>query len=439
MWRAPSPNRCGSFSASTAARTRSRLSSGSPMPMNTTFVRRWPSAGEPARGVADLVDDLGGLEVAPEPELAGRAERAADRAAGLARDAQGVALALARAGRVVHQHRLDRAPRRTGDGGAFSVRPAVGRPELGVADRVEPERAVDRVPQSARGASAHPRPTSPAGRQTASPTWRARYAGSPRVASQAVSSSGARPDRPGRGSRAAAGRRSGGGPRRRRLGRRSRERIVHAGRHGTAHAERPPTAPCRADDHGRPRRNASPVIRRPPAGWTSSQDEAARRPSPGPGRLLRHDPARLVVASARPGDRRPPDDRAGRRRLDEAARPRQIGADLALEQRRRHGRVEPPVGAPQRPRQSSTPRLALGLRLHLARQPRVERSPQQPGRGDRAGAPRAPARSRRHRAASARWPDERARVDAGVHPHQASPRSRASPARIAAGIGVAPR
>ena len=53
---------------------------------------------EPARGEADLVDDLGDLEVAPEPELAGRAERAADRAAGLARDAQRVP--LARAGRA---------------------------------------------------------------------------------------------------------------------------------------------------------------------------------------------------------------------------------------------------------------------------------------------------------------------------------------------------
>ena len=44
--------------------------------------------------MADLVDDLGRLEVAAEAELAGRAERAADGAAGLARDAQGVPLAL---------------------------------------------------------------------------------------------------------------------------------------------------------------------------------------------------------------------------------------------------------------------------------------------------------------------------------------------------------
>ena len=60
------------------------------MPMNTMFVSRLPSAARRRDGEADLVDDLGGLEVAPEPELAGRAERAADGAAGLARDAQRV-------------------------------------------------------------------------------------------------------------------------------------------------------------------------------------------------------------------------------------------------------------------------------------------------------------------------------------------------------------
>ena len=52
---------------------------------------------EAARREADLVDDLGGLEVAPEAQLAGRAERAADGAAGLARDAQRVPLARAAA------------------------------------------------------------------------------------------------------------------------------------------------------------------------------------------------------------------------------------------------------------------------------------------------------------------------------------------------------
>ena len=96
-----------SLSASTAASTRSRLSSGSPMPMNTTFVRRLPPGGQAASRVADLVHDLGGLQVAPEAKLAGRAERAAHRAAGLARDAQRVPLALARPGRVVHEDRFD--------------------------------------------------------------------------------------------------------------------------------------------------------------------------------------------------------------------------------------------------------------------------------------------------------------------------------------------
>jgi hypothetical protein len=47
---------------------------------------------EAARGAADLVDDLRNGQIAPEPELAGCAERAADRATRLARDAQGVPL-----------------------------------------------------------------------------------------------------------------------------------------------------------------------------------------------------------------------------------------------------------------------------------------------------------------------------------------------------------
>ena len=68
------------------------------MPMNTTFVRWAPSSPAASRATRapDLVEDLGGLEVALEAELAGRAERAADRAAGLARDAQRVPRPLAR-------------------------------------------------------------------------------------------------------------------------------------------------------------------------------------------------------------------------------------------------------------------------------------------------------------------------------------------------------
>jgi hypothetical protein len=53
------------------------------------------------RGRADLLQDLGGRQVAGQPALAGRAERAGHAAAGLRGDAHGVAL------RVAHQHRLD--------------------------------------------------------------------------------------------------------------------------------------------------------------------------------------------------------------------------------------------------------------------------------------------------------------------------------------------
>ena len=49
-----------------------------------------PEGGQPAAGVAGLVDDLGDVEVAPEAKLAGGAERAAHGAAGLAADAERV-------------------------------------------------------------------------------------------------------------------------------------------------------------------------------------------------------------------------------------------------------------------------------------------------------------------------------------------------------------
>ena len=117
MCRAPSPNRAGSLSASTAARTRSRLSSGSPMPMNTMFVSRWPSAARRRAAWRTWSTISAVVEVAGEAELAGRAERAADGAAGLARDAQRVPLAAAGPGRVVHQHATRRARRRRADGG----------------------------------------------------------------------------------------------------------------------------------------------------------------------------------------------------------------------------------------------------------------------------------------------------------------------------------
>ena len=95
-----------------------------------------PGRDQPARRDAHLVDDLGHLEVAPEAELAGRAERAADRAAGLARDAQRVALARSGPRRVVHQDRLDEGPvgqpmeRLLGQ-------PAIRLAHLGIGDGVE--------------------------------------------------------------------------------------------------------------------------------------------------------------------------------------------------------------------------------------------------------------------------------------------------------------
>ena len=66
-----------------------------------------PLARERVAPEARLVDDLRGREVAPEAQLPGGAERAADGAAGLARDAQRRALATRAARRVAHEDRLD--------------------------------------------------------------------------------------------------------------------------------------------------------------------------------------------------------------------------------------------------------------------------------------------------------------------------------------------
>ena len=68
------------------------------MPMNTTLLTR---CGDACAARSDLLDDLAGVEVALEAGLAGRAERAAHRAAGLRRHAH------RRARRVAHEHGLD--------------------------------------------------------------------------------------------------------------------------------------------------------------------------------------------------------------------------------------------------------------------------------------------------------------------------------------------
>ena len=159
-----------------------------------------PGRDQPARRRPHLVDDLGHLEVAPEAELAGRTERAADRAAGLARDAQRVTLARSGPGRVMHQDQFDE--------GTVSQpverllgQPAIRLAHLGIGDRVEAERRRRGPRAAAAGSVLMSAAVRASPRHTASPIWRARYAGSPRSTSQAVSSSVVRPEIPGRSSR----------------------------------------------------------------------------------------------------------------------------------------------------------------------------------------------------------------------------------------------
>ena len=76
------------------------------MPMKTTLDSRpsGTSRDEPALRGDDLLDDLAGRQVAGQAALAGRAERAAHPAAGLAGDADRDPVGIA------HQDRLDQHP-----------------------------------------------------------------------------------------------------------------------------------------------------------------------------------------------------------------------------------------------------------------------------------------------------------------------------------------
>ena len=105
--------------------------------------------GQPPRRVAGLVDDLGRVEVAREPELARGAERAADRAAGLARQAERVPLAGSGPCRVVHQDGFDQ--RAVGKAVERLLgQPGVPEDQLGRLDRVEAEGRIQLVPERRR-------------------------------------------------------------------------------------------------------------------------------------------------------------------------------------------------------------------------------------------------------------------------------------------------
>ena len=149
---------------------------------------------------------------------------------------------------------------------------SVGRSELGLDERVEPERARRAPPAGPRAGSGHPLPT---GRRP--PTGHRRSGAIDSSARHARTAT-----RRGRPTRARTGRAAGravrgrrrpaGGPRRRPLGRRSRGALSHGA--AAVLADHPVGDPTRV--RPRPRRYASPAIRRPPAGWTSS---STRRPS----------------------------------------------------------------------------------------------------------------------------------------------------------------
>ena len=353
---------------------------------------------QPALGVARLVDDLGDLEVAPEPELAGGTERAADRAAGLARDAQRVPFAGRAARRVVHQHRLDEGAVVEPMEGLLGLA-AVGQPDLGVRDRVEPE--------------------------VVAPARRAADAGSVRIAAASVDAA-VLPD--GVGDLAGAVRRlalrldPGGQLVRREAG--------DPGRRGRSVTGR---CYCRRSPAGRGRRRPR-TSALPPAGWTSTSRSRPPSPVPNPSPSKVPDAADRRAAPARP--RQTMSRPSGR--LDERARPRLVGADLALQLGRRSR-----VGS-RRPSSRRSGRVSVAPSSGCGGRRSCRAATDRDAAASRSAAATSQRRlelrrrSRRRRARTASAPRS------GPVSSPASMRIRVtpvsvSPARIAAGMGVAPR
>ena len=361
------------------------------------FVRRWPSAASRRCGVARLVDDLGRLEVTPEPELASGAERAAHRTPGLARDAQRVPLARCAARRVVHQDRLDQRAVVESMERLLGL-PAVGEADLRVGDRVEPERRRQRIAERRRQ-----RPDRGGlGHAAVLPDrigdLAARYDGSPCASTHAASSSGVTP-----GDARGADRSSA-----------SRDDATADDRRPTPHegVPRHAVAARRLD-------LAEPEPRPSPAPRPSRRTCRARGPAPAPGSAA-------------------PDDQPTEVGLDEGPRPRLVGPHLALEL---GGRTAPDRGG--RPPGATAgsivaPASGCGAAVILPR-----------SHGPRYARRAAPAASTSRVSSSdgvVSSPSSATRIWATIGPVSSPASMRmsvtpvsVSPARIAAGIGVAPR
>ena len=101
---------------------------------------------------------------------------------------------------------------------------------------------------------------------------------------------------------------------------------------------------------GRPRRNASPLIGRPPAGWTSSRTSrpsTVARARPSRSGTIRPGSSSASAAATIPWSTTSRSPSVSRKRSG----PRQVGPNLALEEPRRPRRVEPAVGPAERPGQ----------------------------------------------------------------------------------------
>ena len=289
-----------------------------------------------------------------KPEFARGTERATDGTAGLARDAQGVPFARSGPGRVVHQ---DGFHERT-------VRQSVERllglatrrhPDLGLADGIEPDRVGQLGPRSAAGSVRTSSNAVAPPDQTASLTWRARYAGSApfrepgrerppeadrrsRVAGPAPRAVPTPATRPASSSADATARRCRRGRARHAAGPRTVIGLrPAAGRVPGAAAHRPSPMPAR---HHPPRcgqADPRPARARRPRRSTMSRPTASVSTNvPGQGAYARTCRSRIVAG--RDGSRRPSSRRSGRVRSHR----RPTGA---VASRSRRGATDPSFGA----------------------------------------------------------------------------------------------
>ena len=294
------------------------------------------------------------------------------------RDAQRVPLARRRAGRVVHEHRLDEQP--VGQAvDRLLGQDAVGEPDLAVVDRVQAERGLElgrgAAPGSVRTSSQDAwRP-----RHAASRTWRARYAGLAALA-RTTRPSASRREAADPGALVARAGGGGGGPQPERRGH-DRRRVGHRVDDDTGRRRQPGSRRPRSQSApgiGPPAGRRHPLEHEPAvgrgerrAGALADERARARRPRPAGASdaSVDDEPARRAARGTCPGHGwKARTRRSSVRRGQRAGRGGRPRGGAAGSARRRRPAWGPPASSPR----SHGPRLAASSSAAERRQPRLE-------------------------------------------------------------------